>query len=171
MTEVRSYDSKIGSMRRIGTQPIALAAAVLFVVIAGIGSIALWRSYSGTTPELERVSSARMLQARVAQTSEQIMEKAKGLEVSQQESIDQLQAVQDQLKSIQQLVAGQRGEIKRLSDQLAQVTESLDTLRQSFASTQSSEASVAAAAERPSARKRSKARFGHTSRKRGKSRG
>lgn len=152
-------------MKRIGTQPVALAAAVLCVVIAGIGAIALWRTYSGTSPEQERVASSRLLQARVAQTSEQIMEKAKGLEASQQESIDQLQALQDQLKSIQQLVAGQRSEIKRLSDQLGVVTESLDTLRQSFASNQTSEASAP-----PTRSKAKKARFGAASHRRGKSR-
>ena len=82
---------------RFGGQPIAIAAVALVIVVSGIGSIALWRAYSGTAPETDRVVATRQLQARTAQASEQLVEKTKGLEATQQESIDQLQMVQDQL--------------------------------------------------------------------------
>ena len=69
-------------------QPIAIAAVALAIVVLGIGSIAAWRAYSGTAPETDRAVVVRQLQARTAQASEQLVEKTKGLEATQQESID-----------------------------------------------------------------------------------
>jgi len=124
-------------IRRMGQQPIALAAAVLAVLIAGVAAVALWRSYGGTPPEPERLLQARQLQVRAAQASEQLVEKTKGLEVTQQESIDQLQMVQDQLQTVRRILASQQADTKRLSEQVASLTEAVDGLRQSFASVQS----------------------------------
>jgi len=164
------------STARIGGQPIAVAAAALIVIVLGIGSIVVWRSATGTEPEQERVTKGRMMQARVAQVSEQIVEKTKDLEASQQQSIDQLQVVQDQLQGIRQLLAEQRNEAKRLAEQVGGLTESLDHLRQSFASVQPSEAAPQAAVRSKPVRHsrahgRKKPRFGSAARKRGKSRG
>ena len=128
----------------IGSQPIALAGAALLVMLAGVVSIALWRAYTGTAPELDRVVAARALQARTVQASEQLVEKTKGLEATQQESIDQLQVVQDQLSTVRRLLAAQQTETKRLSDQVTTLTEAIDGLRQSFASAQPPEAASAA---------------------------
>jgi hypothetical protein len=80
-----------GPLARISGQPIAVAAVALSLVLIGIGSIALWRSYTGATPETDRVVATRQLQARTAQASEQLVEKTKGLEATQQESIDRHQ--------------------------------------------------------------------------------
>ncbi|CCE01920.1 hypothetical protein [Bradyrhizobium sp. STM 3809] len=121
------------------SQPIALAAATLLVLVAGIGGIALWRAYAGTPVEAERGAVTRQLQARTVQASEQLVEKTKGLEATQQESIDQLQMMQEQLQSMRRLIAAQQADTKRLSDQVSTLKESIDGLRQSFASTQSSE--------------------------------
>jgi uncharacterized protein HemX len=126
--------AKTVSLVRTGTQPIALAAAILLVVLAGGASIALWRAYTGHAPELDRVVTARALQARTAQASEQLVEKTKGLEATQQESIDQLQVVQDQLSTVRRLLASQQADTKRLSEQVSTLTEAIDGLRQSFAS-------------------------------------
>jgi hypothetical protein len=139
--EGRSDDQKANVLRRIGSQPIALAAGALIVVVLGAGSIGLWRATTGNSPEPERVTSFRQMQARATQASEQLVEKTKGLEASQQESIDQLQAVQDQLQAVKRLVAAQQTDTKRLSEQVGGLTGAIDTLRQSFASTQSSEPS------------------------------
>ena len=95
MTQVRSDDTQANLVARIGSQPITLAAAALMILLLGLGSIALWRAFTGTSPEQERAAAARLLQARTAQASEQLVEKTKGLEATQQESIDQLQVVQD----------------------------------------------------------------------------
>jgi uncharacterized protein YoxC len=135
---------------RFGGQPIAVAAVALFVVVLGIGSIALWRAYTGSAPETDRAVATRQLQARAAQASEQLVEKTKGLEATQQESIDQLQVVQDQLQTVRRLLATQQGDTRKLSEQVASLTEAVEGLRQSFASAQASEPSAA-----PSPRKRS----------------
>ena len=136
---------------RFGGQPIAIAAAALIIVVLGVSTITLWRSYTGSaTPESDRVVASRQLQARATQASEQLVEKTKGLEATQQESIDQLQMVQDQLLSVRRLLATQQGDTKKLSEQVGTLTESIEGLRQSFASAQASEPAAA-----PAPRKRS----------------
>jgi hypothetical protein len=95
--------------------------------------------YTGQTPETDRAVATRALQTRTAQASEQLVEKTKGLEQTQQESIDQLQVVQDQLQTVRRLLASQQADTKRLSEQVTTLTESIDGLRQSFASAQSSD--------------------------------
>jgi uncharacterized protein HemX len=150
---------------RLGAQPIALTAAALLLLIAGVISIAIWRAYTGNAPETDRVVASRQLQARTAQASEQLVEKTKGLEATQQESIDQLQVVQDQLQTVKRLLAFQQADTKRLSEQVATLNESIDGLRQSFASTRATEA------ESPSVTRRKPARRANASaRRHGKSR-
>ena len=127
---------------RFGGQPIAIAAAALVIVVLGVSSIALWRAYTGSAPETDRAVAARQLQARAAQASEQLVEKTKGLEATQQESIDQLQQVQDQLLAVRRLLAAQQADTKKLSEQVGTLTEAIDGLRQSFASVQASEPSA-----------------------------
>jgi hypothetical protein len=157
MIEVNSQDAKANGIARIGSQPIALAAGALVIIMLGVGGIALWRAYTGTSPEQDRVVVARQLQARTAQASEQLVEKAKGLEITQQESIDQLQVVQDQLQTVKRLLAAQQADTKRLSEQVAGLTEAIDGLRQSFASAQGPDASAPSAARNKSIRTRSHA--------------
>jgi uncharacterized protein HemX len=170
MIELTSQDAKAGGTAHIGAQPIALAAATLVVILIGIGGIALWRAYTGTTPEQDRVVAVRQLQARTAQASEQLVEKTKGLEATQQESIDQLQVVQDQLQTVKRLLAAQQAEAKRLSEQVAGLTQAIDGLRQSFASAQASEAPTTASSRNRPIRTRSHA-VNSARRKSGKSRG
>ena len=130
---------------RFGGQPIAIAAAALVIVVLGVTSITVWRSYTGNAPETDRVVATRQLQARAAQASEQLVEKTKGLEATQQESIDQLQVVQDQLQTVRRLLATQQSDNKKLSEQVGTLTEAVEGLRQSFASAQASESSAAPA--------------------------
>src|SRR5258705_917411 len=162
-----SNDSKANVVERIGSQPIALAAAALVILVVGVGSVIRWRAYTGTSPEQDRIASARQLQARTAQASEQLIEKTKGLEASQQESIDQLQVVQDQLQTVRRLLTAQQADTKKLSEQVGSLTGAIDSLRQSFASVQANEGS-------PSARNKSIRTRSHATRnahrKHGKSR-
>ena len=157
MTLIRSTDAKADGITHIGSQPIALAAATLLVIVLGVGSIVLWRAYSGTSPEQDRTASVRLLQTRTAQASEQLVEKTKGLETSQQESIDQLQVVQDQLQTVKRLLSAQQADTRRLSEQVGSLTGAIDTLRQSFASTQASEPSRQPSARPASIRTRPRA--------------
>jgi len=160
MIEATPQDAKTHGIVPLGAQPIALAAAALVVIMLGVGAIALWRAYTGTSPEQDRVVASRQLQVRTAQASEQLVEKTKGLEATQQESIDQLQVVQDQLQTVKRLLAGQQAEAKRLSEQVSGLTEAIDGLRQSFASAQTPEASGAALSRNKSIRTRSHATRG-----------
>src|SRR6202163_3190205 len=141
MIELAPRNSSIVSVTRIGVQPIAIGAVALILLVLGIGSIALWRAYTGNAPETDRVAATRQLQARTAQASEQLVEKTKGLEATQQESIDQLQVVQDQLQTVKRLLSAQQAEAKRLSEQISGLTEAIEGLRQSFASAPSQETS------------------------------
>jgi phage-related tail protein len=70
------------------------------------------------------------------------------LALSQQESIDQLQALQDQVQSVKRLLAAQQNDAKRLSDQVGAVAGAIDNLRQSFAAVPASES----ASDQPKAR-------------------
>jgi hypothetical protein len=58
--------------------------------------------------------------------SDELLETTKGLEVTQQQVVDQLQVVQDQL-------ATQQVETKKLSDEIARLNAKLDDLQQSVA--------------------------------------
>jgi uncharacterized protein YoxC len=153
---------------RLGKQPIAIAAAALVIVVLGVSFITLWRSYTGNAPETDRVVATRQLQARTAQASEQLVEKTKGLEATQQESIDQLQMVQDQLQTVRRLLAAQQNDSRKLSEQVGTLTGAVEGLRQAFASAQASEPTAAPAprnraakakprASRSAARSRAKA--------------
>src|SRR6202000_1474954 len=133
-SEVRSV-----SLARMGRQPIALTATALLLIVAGVASIAAWRISTGTSPETDRAVAARALQTRSLQASEQLAEKTKGLEQTQEESIDQLQAMQDQLQTVRRQIAAQQADTKRLSDQVTSLSEAVDGLRQSFASAQPSD--------------------------------
>jgi hypothetical protein len=135
------HDDGLGSIRRIGIQPVALAAAALTMILAGVAGIGVWRAYGGMPPELDRAVAVRQLQAHAAQLSEQLVEKTKGLELTQQQSIDQLQLVQDQLQHVRKQLAAKEADTKRLSEQLASLTEAVDGLRQSFATAQPADTS------------------------------
>jgi Skp family chaperone for outer membrane proteins len=152
------------SLVRIGSQPIAVTAAALVLILAGVAGIAISRAYTGQSPETDRAAIARALQARATQVSEQLVEKTKGLEQSQQDSIDQLQVMQDQLQTVRRQLAAQQADNKRLSEQIAGLSEAVDGLRQSFASAQSADPSPSPAARNRSIRIRAHAARGYQKR-------
>ena len=89
-------------------QPIIPLVAA-FVLIGG-GGWTVW-AFSATKEDAPRASDV-------------LLEKTKGLEATQQQAVDQLQIVQEQL-------AAQQAETKKLSKQIATLTEKLDALQQS----------------------------------------
>ena len=99
---------------------ITLAAAVLLI---GGGWLTLWATGGSSTvapsPHPTAVSAASR------RSSDELLETTKGLQVTQQQAVDQLQVVQDQL-------VAQRAEMKKLSEQIAALTERLDVLQQSI---------------------------------------
>jgi septal ring factor EnvC (AmiA/AmiB activator) len=145
MIEPARHDGS-DSITRIGAQPIALAAVTLLALLAAFAGIGLWRAYASTPSEQGRWEQgraviARQLQARAAQASEELVAKTRGLEMTQEESIDQLQMLQDQMQQMKKLLAAQQADTKRLSDQVAGLVEAIDGLRHSSASAQNSEPS------------------------------
>jgi uncharacterized protein HemX len=169
MIELAPRNSSTVPVTRIGVQPIAIGAVALILVVLGIGSITLWRAYTGNAPETDRVAATRQLQARTAQASEQLVEKTKGLEATQQESIDQLQVVQDQLQTVRRLLGSQQTDTKKLSEQVGALTEAINGLRESFASTQATEPAAEPTRKRSANARPHAVRSAH--RKRGKSQG
>ena len=97
-------------------------AVALGVILIGIGYVLLQRGLANTPAGLP---SAPVATAREA-VSNEILETTKGLQATQQQAVDQLQVVQDQL-------VAQKAETKKLSEQIATVTEKLDALQQSVA--------------------------------------
>jgi peptidoglycan hydrolase CwlO-like protein len=138
-------DTKPNGFGRIGAQPIALAAVALAVLVTGTGSMALWRTVTGNSAEQDRILAARLLQARSLQISQQLVEKTKALDLSQQDAIDQLQRLQDDVQTIKTALAAQQNEAKRLSDEMTSLSAAIDNLRQAFANVQPSETSHSSA--------------------------
>jgi septal ring factor EnvC (AmiA/AmiB activator) len=99
---------------------IPVAAAIVFIV-AGLSLV--W-GFRGTMAAAPPSSVARA--PTVEQVSNEILETAKGLGITQQQAVDQLQVVQDQL-------IAQQTETKKLSEQITTLTERLDALQQSLA--------------------------------------
>jgi len=100
---------------------ITLAAAV---VLIGGGWITLWAA--GGSPAVAPAPHAPAALAASRRTSNELLETTKGLQVTQQQAVDQLQVVQDQL-------VAQRAETERLAQQIAALTEKLDALQLSVA--------------------------------------
>ena len=89
--------------------------------------------------------------------------------VTQQEQVDQLQALQEQMQGVKRLLAAQQSDVRRLSDQVGTLTGAIDSLRQSFASAQSSDTSAAASVAHARVRTKASATR-HVQRKPAKSR-
>ena len=119
---------------------IPIAAAFVFIV----AGLLLVRGFGGTMAAAPSSSAAHV--PTVEQVSNEILETVKGLGITQQQAVDQLQVVQDQL-------ATQQTETKKLSEQIATLTEKLDVLQQSVASVPapSVAATVAATVQLPKA--------------------
>jgi uncharacterized coiled-coil protein SlyX len=101
---------------------ITLAAAL---VLVGGGWITLWAA-GERSPAVAPAAHPLPASGVSRRPSDELLETTKGLQVTQQQAVDQLQVVQDQL-------VAQRTETKRLSDQIAALTERLDALQQSIA--------------------------------------
>jgi uncharacterized coiled-coil protein SlyX len=106
-----------------GTEAERLSVATAFVFIV-VGLSLVW----GLGGSMAAAPSPGAYAPTVAQVSNQILETAKGLGITQQQAVDQLQVVQDQL-------VAQRAETKKLSEQIAALTEKLNALQVASAPT------------------------------------
>ena len=94
----------------------------LAVAVVLIGGVTAWALGASKAPP----PNVAMAPANSGGASDELLETAKGLQATQQQAVDQLQVVQDQL-------AAQKAETKKLSEQMAAVTEELDALQRSVA--------------------------------------
>jgi uncharacterized coiled-coil protein SlyX len=101
---------------------ITLAAAL---VLVGGGWITLWAA-GERSPAVAPAAHPLPASGVSRRPSDELLETTKGLQVTQQQAVDQLQVVQDQL-------VAQRVEMKKLSEQIAVLTERFDALQQSVA--------------------------------------
>jgi uncharacterized coiled-coil protein SlyX len=99
-------------------QRLIIPAAAAFVLI--VSGLLLVRGFGGTMAAAPSSSVAHA--PTVEQVSNEILETAKGLGITQQQAVDQLQVVQDQL-------VAQKAETKKLSEQIAALTERLNALQ------------------------------------------
>jgi uncharacterized coiled-coil protein SlyX len=104
--------------------PAAVAAGL---VVLGVISAVLWRTYGDSLPALPSFASLKG-------TSAEVADKPAGLRDFQAFQ----QQVAGSIQSTAQLLAAQQAEIKRLSDQVAALNAKLDTLPGPAASAQAS---------------------------------
>jgi hypothetical protein len=116
------------SRQRLLEDPAALVrhrwlfAVALGLILVGLGYVILQRGLANNTAEESSTVATRATE----QIANELLQTTKGLQVTQQQAVDQLQVVQDQL-------AAQKGETKKLAEQVAILTEKLQTLQQSVA--------------------------------------
>jgi uncharacterized coiled-coil protein SlyX len=111
-------DRAVVRIRRLRVLAVALA-----VMLIGLGCALVW-DFGGRSGAALPPSASTVPVPTREQISDEILETAKGLQVTQQQAVDQLRVVQDQL-------AAQKAETKKLSEQIAAVTEKLDALQRS----------------------------------------
>jgi uncharacterized coiled-coil protein SlyX len=113
----RQQEDRVAGVRR----QLPIFAVGLAIILIALGWVLLQRGFSdngaAVTPP---AATARK------QVSTELLETTKGLQITQQQTIDQLQVVQDQL-------VAQKEDIRRLSDQIATVSGKLQALQQSAA--------------------------------------
>jgi len=130
MSDRSQVDNRLAA-RGIGRRLIPLLAGC--VLLVGAGGLILWATGSNSAASVSPSVTA------LVQTSNELVEKTGAIETTQQQTVDQLQAVQDQL-------AAQQAETKRLTGEIEALHAKLDALAQS-----ASEMSAGAAVPPPKA--------------------
>jgi hypothetical protein len=122
----------------VGIRQLWIFAVALAVILAGLGFALLKPDSGGNGTALSNAVPAGR------QVSIDLLETTKGLQVTQQQAVDQLQVVQDQL-------AAQKAETKRLAEEIAALTEKLGALQQPVSDIPAS--SVLATGSQPKSRR------------------
>jgi uncharacterized coiled-coil protein SlyX len=111
----RYLEDRVGGVRQRWLFAVAVA-----LILIGLGYVLLQRGLGSNKASVVPTVTAR------DSVSDELLETAKGLQATQQQTVDELQVVQDKL-------AAQNAETKKLSEQIATVTEKLQALQQSIA--------------------------------------
>ena len=117
-SRLRQQEDRVAGARR----QLSIFAAGLAVILIALGWVLLQRAFSGSS----QPGSPIVATTAPAQVSKELLETTKGLQVTQQQAVDQLQVVQDHL-------VAQKEEIRRLSEQIATVSGKVQALQQSAA--------------------------------------
>ena len=96
-----------------------LFAVALGLILVGIGYVMPQRGFASNSAGRSSTSAAE-------QFTNEFLETTRGLQLTQQQAVDQLQVVQDQL-------VAQKAETKKLTEQVGILTLKLQTLQQSVA--------------------------------------
>ena len=115
MSDRSQVDNRLAAPR-IGRRFIPLLAVCALLV--GAGGLILWATGSNSAASVSPSVTA------LVQTSNELVEKTGALETTEQQTIDQLQVVQDQL-------AAQQAETKKLTGEIEALHAKLDALAQS----------------------------------------
>lgn len=99
-----------------------LFAVALGLIVIGLGYVILQRGFASYSAG----GSSTVATAAAEQIANELLETTKGLQLTQQQAVDQLQVVQDQ-------IVAQKAETKKLTEQVAILTQKLQTLQQSVA--------------------------------------
>jgi hypothetical protein len=110
-SRLRAKEDRAAAARR----QLSVLAAGLAVILIGLGWVLLQRGFGANSPP----ESAIVATAAPEQISKELLETTKGLQVTQQQAVDQLQVVQDQL-------VAQQAVTQKLSEQIAALTEKLN---------------------------------------------
>lgn len=144
---------------RTGPHPSRRLLAAALAALVLLGGAVIWRVGVGRpAPEQARLEQARLVAPHRDPVLEKLVETTKALEESQQQAIDQLQVLQDLLRT-------QQADSKKASDRVAALNARLDTLQHAFASIAPPVAEEAVPEKAaPQVRSRSKARVKASSR-------
>jgi uncharacterized coiled-coil protein SlyX len=115
-SRLRQQEDRVAGGRR----QLSIIAAGLAVILLGLGWVLLQRGFGGNSPPESAIVAATAPE----QVSKELLETTKGLQATQQQAVDQLQVVQDQL-------VAQKAETKKLSEQIAALTEKLNGVQAS----------------------------------------
>jgi uncharacterized coiled-coil protein SlyX len=138
MTDQSQFDSDVAAAAR--PRKAGFIAALVLGLILGGGLMALWKNYGSAPPSQPEAGVA-------AHASDETTQAIKDLQTTEQGIVGQLQ-------SVQQTLASEQAETKRLSDQVTALSGKLDALQQSFASAQQQPSPASAPPRVPAKRRR-----------------
>lgn len=117
----------VAAARPLRGQILLVGSATILV----IGGIFLWRIgfHTAPAPAPPPVRTAAVAEPAKNPQLEELVKATRALNTTQQQAIDQLQVLQD-------TVASQAAALKTSSEQVTELNDKLEALRQSFASTQ-----------------------------------
>ena len=140
-------DFDVTTPRGAATRRGNLVAALLLGLLLVGGFIAPWVAYRSAPPQQPRADVAANASNETAQVIKDLRTAIKGLQTTDEK-------VAGQLQSVQQTLASNQAETKRLADQVTALSGKFDALQQSFASVQQQPSPASSESPQPPAKRR-----------------